>query len=199
MKPAVFLDRDGTVIRQVHYLSNPADVELIPGAARALRDLRAAGFACVVVSNQSAVGRGMLTLEGVARVQEEFERQLAAEDAAIDGWYFCPAAPSTTDRTTVEHPDRKPAPGMLLRASRDLCLDVASSWMVGDMISDLLAGRNAGCRGSILVRTGYGAEATDAAAIADHVADDLLAAAIWILEQRQSTAATPRSKTKGAE
>lgn len=199
MRPAVFLDRDGTVIRQVHYLSDPADVELIPGAAGALRDLRAAGFACVVVSNQSAVGRGMLTLEGVARVQEEFERQLAEEGAAIDGWYFCPAAPSTTDRTVVEHPERKPAPGMLLRAARELGLDVASSWMVGDMISDILAGRNAGCRGTILVRTGYGAEAADAAAIADHVAADLAGAAAWILERSQASAATPRGKSKGAE
>lgn len=198
MRPAVFLDRDGTVIQQVHYLSDPAHVALIPGAAGALRDLRAAGFACVVVSNQSAVGRGLLTLEGLAQVHDEFVRQLTAENAAIDGWYFCPVAPGTTDRSQTEHPDRKPAPGMLLRAARDLDLDIPASWMVGDMISDILAGRNAGCRGSILVRTGYGADATDAIEAADHVADDLRAAAGWILKQHRPThaAANPRAGAK---
>jgi D-glycero-D-manno-heptose 1,7-bisphosphate phosphatase len=178
----VFLDRDGTIIEEVHYIADPATVRLLPGAAEGLRLLRGAGLACVVVSNQSAVGRGMITVEDVRRVQAEVERHLALAGTALDGFYFCPEPPRSGDRTAVEHPDRKPGPGMLLRAARELGLDIARSWAVGDMISDLLAGRNAGCRGTILVRTGYGARSeADAGGAADVVLDDLAAAARHIL------------------
>lgn len=184
MRPAVFLDRDGTIIRQVHYLCDPGQVELLPGAARAISQLRARGFACVVVSNQSAIGRGLLTLEGLAAVHAELVLQLEAQGTALDGWYFCPEVPRTSDRTIQDHPDRKPAPGMLLRAARELQLDLAESWMVGDMISDVLTAINAGCRGSVLVRTGYGAEhVAEAGTLACHTADDLLGAAEWILSR----------------
>lgn len=199
MRPAVFLDRDGTVIREVHYLADPDHVELLPGAASAIRSLREAGYLCVVVSNQSAVGRGMLTLETLELVHAEFCRRLTCEGAAIDGWYFCPEAPRTTDRTQVDHPDRKPAPGMLLRAAAELGIDLAASWMVGDMVSDLLAGRNAGCRGSILVRTGHGSRDPDAAAYADHVAADLRGAADWILGQHhRAPSSTGRGHSRSA-
>lgn len=184
MRPAVFLDRDGTLIEQVHHIRDPRDVRLINGAAEALRRLCGAGFACVLVSNQSAVGRGIATLDDVAAVQAETERQLGAAGAAIDGWYFCPVAPAEhveADRFAIDHPDRKPGPGMLLRAARELSLDLARSWMVGDLPSDVLAGRNAGVAGTVLVRTGHGAGA-DASA-ADHVAANLLAAADWILSR----------------
>lgn len=183
MKPAVFLDRDGTVIEERHYLSDPSGVQLIPGAAEGIRRLREAGFACVIVSNQSGIGRGLFTVEDLHRVQAELDRQLAAEGAFLDGWYFCPEAPRSGDRTAVDHPDRKPGPGMLLRAARELGLDLPRSWMVGDMISDLLAGRNAGCRGSVLVRTGYGSRLEPPAGAADYIAADLLEAAAWILER----------------
>lgn len=203
MRPAAFLDRDGTIIRQVHHLTDPAEVELLPGASSALRELRRAGFACVVVSNQSAVGRGVLTLDGLAAVHDEFRRQLAAEGAEIDGWYFCPEIPRTSDRSAVDHPERKPAPGMLLRAARELTLDIGSSWMVGDMVSDILAGRNAGCRGSILVRTGHGAAADDAAKFADHVVADLSAAVALILQDHRThdraSAVPPDAKMKEHE
>ena len=156
MRPAVFLDRDGTIIESVHYLADPELVRLIDGAARAVRALRSAGYAFVVVSNQSAVGRGLLSVERLFEVHDAMCRQLAEQGARIDGFYFCPAVPASDDRTAVEHPDRKPAPGMLLRASIDLDLDLSRSWMIGDVVSDVLAGRNAGCLGSILVRSGLG-------------------------------------------
>lgn len=181
MRTTVFLDRDGTLIEEENYLSDPAGVRLLPGAAAALRRLREAGFACVVVTNQSAIARGMLTEATLAEIHEEMERQLAAEGAALDGCYHCPVAPVGPDRRVVEHPDRKPGPGMLLRAARELDLDLASSWMVGDLISDLLAGRNAGVRGTILVRTGYGAQVDPADPAVDHVVDDLPAAAELVL------------------
>jgi D-glycero-D-manno-heptose 1,7-bisphosphate phosphatase len=186
VKPAVFFDRDGTLIELVHHLTDPADVRLIAGAGDAVRELRGRGFACVLVTNQSAIGRGLLTEAGLGEVQAEFAKQLAAFDAQIDGFYFCPVKPTVDDPTVIEHPDRKPGPGMLLRASRELGLDLSRSWMVGDTISDLLAGRNAGCRATILVRTGYGARVSKPGDYADHVADDAWSAARLILESGEA-------------
>ena len=149
-KPAVFLDRDGTLIEHVHYLCDPGEVRILPGAALALKKLRHAGFAVVLVTNQSAIGRGMLTEDRLEQIHTEMRRQLAACGATIDAIYHCPVAPAGDDRSVVEHPDRKPGPGMLLRAADDLELDLAASWMVGDLISDVLAGLNAGCRSILL-------------------------------------------------
>ena len=189
-RAAVFLDRDGTLIEQVHYLSDPARVRLLPATAPALRRLRAAGYACVVVTNQSAIGRGMLTEAVLQQIHDEMNRQLSAEGVAVDAIYHCPEAPAGDDRTAIEHGDRKPAPGMLIRAAEELDLDLGSSWMVGDMISDLLAGINARCRGSILVRTGKGLSESEAALdIAYEVADDLADAADTILSRPPSAGA----------
>ncbi len=184
MKPAVFLDRDGTIIENVHHLADPGLVKLIPGAAQAIKLLRQAGVPCVVVSNQSAVGRGILTLETLDLIHQEMCNQLSGSGAMVDGWYFCPEAPKTNDRTLVDHPDRKPGPGMLLRAAKELNLNLAESWMIGDMVSDLLAGRNAGCRGSILVKTGFGQDQKDVGSLAQHIASDLHSAAKWLLESK---------------
>jgi mannose-1-phosphate guanylyltransferase len=181
-RPAVFLDRDGTVIEHVPYLSEPALVRLLPGAAEALVRLRRAGFARVLVTNQSAIGRGMLTEDRLEEIHAELNRQLAARGAVLDGIYYCPVAPGGDDRTTVECLDRKPGPGMLLRAAGELGLDLKTSWMVGDLISDVLAGRNAGCR-SILVQSGQ-TVAAEIAGQADQslVAADLAAATDVILK-----------------
>lgn len=178
----MFLDRDGTVIEEVHYIADPGRVQVLPNAAEAIRLLRAAGLPCILVSNQSAVGRGMITEDQVHAVQAEVERQLSAAGAAVDAFYFCPQAPRTGERAVIDHPDRKPGPGMLLRAAAEHGLDLPRSWMVGDMISDLLAGRNAGCRATILVRTGHGRRTEGEPGVApDFIADDLLAAARHIL------------------
>jgi D,D-heptose 1,7-bisphosphate phosphatase len=180
-RPAVFLDRDGTLIEQVHYLSDPNAVRLLPGAAEALRRFRRAGYASVVISNQSAVGRGLITHERVAEIHDELRRQLAEQGAGLDAIYYCPVAPECDDRTAQEHPDRKPAPGLLRRAALELGLDLGASWMVGDMISDVLAGHNAGCRGSILVRTGKGLAPHEEGACAFETCEDLPAAADRVL------------------
>lgn len=187
-RPAVFLDRDGTVIKHVHYLSDPAQVELLPGAAEAVTKLRRAGFACVLATNQSAIARGILTEARLREIHAELDRQLAARGAALDAIYFCPDAPIGDDRTVVENPRRKPGPGMLLQAAADLDLELADSWMVGDLISDVLAGLNAGCR-SILI----GGEETAAAQLQDAAragryaaAADFAAAAELILEDREN-------------
>lgn len=149
-RPAVFLDRDDTLIADVPYLSDPAGVRILPGAAKALTALRRAGFTLVLATNQSAVGRGMISEARLQQIHDELERRLAVDGTGLDAIYHCPHAPRSTDRTAIEHPDRKPAPGMLLRAAEDLHLNLAASWMIGDLISDVLAGLNAGCR-SILV------------------------------------------------
>ena len=115
--------------------------------------LRRAGFLCVLITNQSAIGRGMITESRLHEIHAEMNRQLAERGTALDGIYYCPDVPSGDDRTVVENPNRKPGPGMLHQAASDLGLDLARSWMVGDLISDVLAGLNAGCR-SILVSSG---------------------------------------------
>lgn len=188
-RPAIFLDRDGTIIREVHYIARPDQVEILPGAARAIAAARQAGYACIVVSNQSGVGRGMLTEADMWAVQREVERQLAAAhpDAVLDAAYFCTFAPpkdadSARDRRSrIDHPDRKPAPGMLLRAAQEHALDLTCSWMIGDMESDVRAGINAGVRGTIHVQTGHGASQQSASSLATHAAQDLAAAIQFIL------------------
>lgn len=182
LRPAVFLDRDGTLIEEKHYLSRPEQVRLLPGAADAVRSLRQAGWACVVVSNQSGIGRGFFTEDDLRLVHEELHRQLAAAGTKLDGLYYCPLAPNATSAMEIEYSERKPGPGMLLRAARELHLDLTNSWMVGDSIVDVLAGRNAGCSGSILVRSGHEIDKSEPHLTErDVILDDLAAAARWIL------------------
>lgn len=184
-KPAVFLDRDGTLIEHVPYLSDPAAVRLLPGAADAVKKLRRAGFAVVLVTNQSAIGRGMLTVDRLDQIHTEMRQQLAACGTTIDAIYYCPIAPTSDDRSVVEHPDRKPGPGMLRRAAVDLKLDLAASWMVGDLISDVFAGLNAGCR-SVLLESGQSI-AEDVKTLEGRalIRPDLVAAATAILTDRE--------------
>lgn len=181
LKPAVFLDRDGTLIEHVHHLARVEDVRLVPGAGRAVRELTDAGFACVLVTNQSVVGRGIIDVPQLERIHDEMHAQLEAEEARLAGVYFCPLAPTQTDDTVIEHPDRKPGPGMLQRAAKELSLDLQRSWMIGDSMSDILAGRNAGCRESLLVLTGFGAKVLARGAYTGRHATSLVEAARLVL------------------
>jgi histidinol-phosphate phosphatase family protein len=138
---AVFLDRDGTINRNApagDFVRSPEALELLPGAAGAVSRLNAAGYAVVVISNQSGVARGMMTLGDVRSVNARLEELLALEGARLDGVYVCPHASSDGC------PCRKPRPGLLTRAAEDLGLDLARSWTVGDSARDLEAGRAAG-------------------------------------------------------
>jgi D-glycero-D-manno-heptose 1,7-bisphosphate phosphatase len=177
MRPAAFLDRDGTVIEHVHHLADPRLVSLIPMAADGIRMMQSMGYACVIITNQSVVGMGKLSLEGLGEIHDVMHRLLEEWGVKLDGVYYCTHAPGTSDRSVIEHADRKPGPGMLLRAAREMNLDLTRSWMLGDMKSDMLAGRNAGVKGTILVRTGKGSELDPADPSVDHVADNLLEAA----------------------
>jgi lipopolysaccharide heptosyltransferase II len=156
-RPAVFLDRDGVLLDLVPYLRDPGEVRLAPGAGAALRRLGEAGLPFVVVTNQSAVARGMLDRAGLFRVHLRMLRLLEAEGVQPLGIEFCPHHPEHGEPCDC----RKPSPGMLQRAAHRFNLDLARSVMVGDSDSDLQAGQRAGCR-TILARTGYGRE-TEAA------------------------------------
>jgi histidinol-phosphate phosphatase family protein len=140
-RPALFLDRDGTLVEDVGYPRDPTAVRLLPGAAEALRRVAEAGFALVIVSNQSGVGRGLISRAEAAAVHAEVVRRFAEEGVSFDGAYYCYHAPE--DRCDC----RKPAPGLLLRAARELGLNLGRSFMLGDKAIDVAAGVAAGCRG----------------------------------------------------
>ncbi len=150
-KPAAFIDRDGTINIDVHYLNRVEQLQLIPRAGEAIARLNQAGYPVIVITNQSAIGRGMLTETGLSAIHRELKHQLSAYNASIDAIYYCPHHPDGKDNCTC----RKPAPGMILRAANEHNIDLAGSIMIGDNATDLEAGWNAGCRAA-LVRTGSG-------------------------------------------
>ncbi len=171
MKKAVFLDRDGVIIEHVAYLSAPAQVALIPGAAKALRIIHRHGDLAVVISNQSGVGRGYFKTADVDAVHARIRELLADEGEAVDAFYYCPHAPE--EKCSC----RKPLPEMIFRAAERFGIDIGSSLMLGDRMSDLECGVNAGCAQNVLVLTGYGAEqAPKATAAGFATARDMLAA-----------------------
>ena len=189
MRPAVFLDRDGTLIEEVNYLRRVEDLHLLPGVAEALRSLRAAGFVLVLVTNQAGIARGLLSEETLALLHAELEARLAGQGAWLDGIYYCPHHPEHGPPEYRQDCDcRKPATGLLEQARDDLDLDLAGSWAVGDKVSDLEGALGLGCR-AILVRTGYGREherLLEGTARGAQVVDGLAEAARLILLDRES-------------
>ncbi len=155
LQPAVFLDRDGVLIEDVDLLVSPAQVRLINGAAEAVKVLRGSGRLVVVVSNQTVVARGLVTEEDVQAVHDHIQRLLLTEGGeTVDAFYFCPHHPNATlPQYRVACDCRKPRPGLLLQAAAERGIDLSRSWMIGDRITDIIAGRNAGCR-AILVHSG---------------------------------------------
>ncbi|HEU0071998.1 MAG TPA: D-glycero-beta-D-manno-heptose 1,7-bisphosphate 7-phosphatase [Alphaproteobacteria bacterium] len=185
LRPAVFLDRDGTIVEDVDYLTRPDQLRLIPGAAAAIRGINQMGYAAVIVTNQSAVARGMLSESALAEVHVRLREMLAAAGAHIDGIYHCPHLPDGQIAQYARQCDcRKPAPGMLLQAARDLGIDLPASIMIGDSLRDLEAGKAAGCRQSILVKTGQGSAAAAQAGSDDIVVDDLSAAFALLIRKK---------------
>lgn len=185
-KPAVFLDRDGTINEEKDYLHRIEDFAFISGAPEAIRRLKEAGFLVIVVTNQSGVGRGYFSREDVDRLHQHLQRELAKIGTTVDAFYLCPHHPEKgRGEFKVDCDCRKGKPGMLLQAAVEYGIDLSASWMIGDKRADLEAGRAAGCR-SLLVRTGYGEEelAKGAGALAAAAVDDLSAAADYILDSR---------------
>jgi histidinol-phosphate phosphatase family protein len=171
---AVFIDRDGTIIEDPGYLSEPAKVHLLPGAAEALILLERAGCARIVITNQSGIGRGFYRVEDFLAVEAEIERQLAARGAGIDLFLWCPHAPE--DGCTC----RKPGTALHREAAARLGVDLTGSWCIGDRASDLEPSRELGGR-AVLVTTGQGSRHLEAAEqLGAVVVEDFLAAATLI-------------------
>lgn len=178
-KPAVFFDRDDTLMRNIPYLGDPSKVQIFPGVPDALEKLRHAGFALIIVSNQSGVGRGLITIQQVALVNEELDRKLG--ESFFTGIYNCFAAPGQPGEEV-----RKPSPTLLQQAATAHDLDLTRSFMVGDRLSDILAGKNAGCK-SVLVLTGPSTTEREIARNeADYVAADLIEAAEWVVKEART-------------
>lgn len=191
MNAAVFLDRDGVLIEDVHLLTRPEQVVIPAGVPGALRALGEAGFKLVVVSNQPVVARGLASESDVRAVHARMESLLQGAGALpLDGIYFCPHHPNATlPAYRVDCDCRKPKPGLLRRAAAELELDLGASFVVGDRITDIIAGARAGCR-TVLVQTGKHheqpietSEPLDPTIQPDHTCADVPAAVAWILTQ----------------
>lgn len=189
-RPAVFIDRDGTLTEEVGYVNHPSRLRLLPRSAAAVRRLNEAGIAAVVATNQAGVARGYFSEDVMHATHERLVGLLKDAGAHLDGLYVCPHHPTEGAlpfRTDCDC--RKPKPGLLVRAARDLDLDLEASCMVGDKASDLLVAPPVGAR-AILVLTGYGRgeweyRRAHFSPAPDHVADDLLDAVEWVIARRR--------------
>ncbi|MGE5515451.1 MAG: D-glycero-beta-D-manno-heptose 1,7-bisphosphate 7-phosphatase [Bacteroidota bacterium] len=177
MKRFVLIDRDGTLNVEKHYLSDPDQLELYPGVGAALKRLRDAGFGLVVVTNQSGIARGYFDMARLEQIHDRLRALLAAEGVTVDGIYVCPHGPDDDCAC------RKPLPGMVDQAVAELGFDPTQAYMIGDKEVDVELGHAVGAT-SFLVRTGHGAKFV-AGTTADHVVDDLAAAAEVILASVQ--------------
>jgi D-glycero-D-manno-heptose 1,7-bisphosphate phosphatase len=172
----ILLDRDGTVIVERHYLSDPTQVELLPGAAEGLRALGGMGLGLAIVTNQSGIGRGYFDRVRLEAIHHRMNELLAAEGVVLDGIYYCPHTPEDACGC------RKPAVGLALQAAMDHGFDPVTAFVIGDKRCDVDLGHNLGAK-SILVRTGYGArEAQQPDLQADHICHNLVEAAQVIAE-----------------
>lgn len=177
MHKAVFLDRDGVINKEVGYLDNPGKFEFLPRAIQALKKLSDSEYKIVVVTNQSGVARGYFTKEILGRIHDKMRDLLKVEGVSIDGIYYCP-----------HHLDegcscRKPETGLIIKASKELDIELNGSFFIGDTTVDILTGKNAGLK-TILVETGYGGKDGRVNIKPDYTASDLLAAAEIILGEK---------------
>jgi D,D-heptose 1,7-bisphosphate phosphatase len=151
---AVFLDKDGTLIVDVPYNTDPAKIVLTDHCLNGLKALQAQGYLLVIISNQSGVARGYFGEDALGAVEDQIKRFLSAGEVRLDGFYYCPHHPEgNTVHYAVECDCRKPLPGMLLKAADDLGVDLSLSWMIGDILNDVEAGNRAGCS-SVLIDNG---------------------------------------------
>ncbi|WP_439213527.1 D-glycero-beta-D-manno-heptose 1,7-bisphosphate 7-phosphatase [Duffyella gerundensis] len=153
--PAIFLDRDGTINVDHGYVHEIDNFQFIDGVIDAMRELKEMGFALVIVTNQSGIARGMYSEEQFMQLTEWMDWSLADRDIDLDGIYFCPHMPDAPVENYRQQCDcRKPQPGMILSATEELDIDLSASYMVGDKIEDVMAGKAAGVGKTVLVRSG---------------------------------------------
>lgn len=187
MRRAVFLDRDGTIARDVHYCRCLDDFVLLPGVPQAIGLLNEHGFKVVVITNQSGIARGYLTEETLHLIHLKMRDELQKHGASVDAIYFCP-----------HHPDdncecRKPRPTLIFKAAKDLDIDLRLSYMVGDDIKDVEAGRSAGCRTVWIAQDPSQAEGLPHHQLPDHVADSLHEATSWVARDAESRSVQHRA------
>jgi len=191
-KRAIFLDRDGTINEEVGYIERLDRLVIIPAAFEAIRLINLNGFKAVVVTNQAGIAKGLFNEAFVMQTNERLQEFLRQKGAAIDAFYFCPHHPTEGVPPYRQVCDcRKPAPGLFYQAARDMDIDLAASFMVGDRYRDMEAAHRAGVKG-VLVKTGYGADVLEnigpdqetPEAKPDHIAENILEAVHWILENR---------------
>jgi len=172
-RPAIFLDRDGVLIVEKNFLVDPADIEFFPQTISALTAIKS-DYLKIVISNQSGIARGYFSAADVDRIDSELSTRLNGHGIFIDSWYYCPHGPE--DNCSC----RKPGTGMITSAARELNIDLAASWMIGDKTSDIEAGKKTGLR-TILVKTGYGGAEPEALNVTpDYTAPDILGAIEYI-------------------
>lgn len=178
VKPkAAFIDRDGVINEERNYVHRIEDFVLLPGVAQGLALLRDAGFWLIVVTNQAGIARGYYDQSAMDRLHDHLREQLALQGVALNAIYFCPHHPhGSVKELAFECDCRKPSPGMLLQAAKDFDLDLSSSVLIGDKLSDVQAGKKAGVGRVVMVESGHKVDAS-ARLQADSVAEDLLAAA----------------------
>lgn len=197
--PAVFLDRDGTISEEVGYVNHLDRVQLFPWAAQAIRKLNQAGMPVIVVTNQSGVGRGYFSEDLVRQVHMKIALELAASNARLDAFYYCPHHPAATlEEYRKQCRCRKPAAGMLEEAAKRFSLDLESSYVVGDSYRDVQLGHEAGAR-SVLVMTGYGRGEYEHhrktwPRLPDMIAENLLEAVDKILRSPARRNSKPRAR-----
>ena len=190
-RPAVFLDRDGTINEEVGHLSHPTQFKLIPGAAEGIRLLRNAGYRIAVITNQPVIARGECTEAGLTRIHNLMEMELSREHAFIDGIFYCPHHPHSgfageIPALKIDCDCRKPGPGLIDRAVHQLNIDLTQSWLIGDRTSDIELARLSKIR-SILVQTGAAGSDARYPATPDHIAPDLRTAAQLIVQISATT------------
>lgn len=192
MHRAVFLDRDGTVSEEVGYINHISRFRVYPWAGGAIRRFNDAGLRVILVTNQSGVGRGYFPQDLLRETHEVLETELSQSGAHLDAIYFCPHHPEARlDEYRLRCSCRKPEPGMILKAAKDWDLDLSGSFLVGDRFVDIETAHRAGVRG-VLVLTGYGRgeclyERRFWPRNPDHIAENLVAAADWILQEASSS------------
>ena len=193
-RPAIFMDRDGTICEEVGYVNHLSRSRLLPHSLEAIRGVNRLGYLAIVATNQSGVARGLFTEDLVRAVHDQLRGWVESGGGRLDALYYCPHHPREgAPPYRIECDCRKPRPGMLVRAAREHDVDLGRSWMIGDSLVDLEAGAAAGAR-VVHVLTGYGIGLRDNQphrfqAAPAHTATDLLAAVRWIAAQEGRAAA----------
>ncbi|MHC4144822.1 MAG: D-glycero-alpha-D-manno-heptose-1,7-bisphosphate 7-phosphatase [Planctomycetota bacterium] len=197
---AIFLDRDNTLVEDPGYISDPDQVKLLDGVAEALVELKALGYKLIVVTNQSAVARGIITEEVLAEIHERLRQLLIEKNAFLDGIYYCPYHPEgVVAKYRKKSEYRKPNPGMLLEAADDMDIDLGQSWCIGNNLSDVEAGLRAGCKTMLIDTPSSHKESSSSMSLASATPDYKavnIKEAVNIIKKYMRSAADDRSKTQ---